>query len=120
MAEFLLGICYDQGLGVEIDHHESIKWYKRGAGHGEPQAQLYLGLEYVSGENISRQRFAWRRHCLPGLEYGVADAAFMLGKHYFDGLGVQKDDPQSFRWLSIALALGHGCPMRILRPIRRI
>ena len=33
-AEYNLGVCYDQGKGVEQNYELAVEWYKKSAAHG--------------------------------------------------------------------------------------
>jgi TPR repeat protein len=41
-AEYDLGACYIQGVGVGKDFSEGIKWIKRAAEHGDEKAQKII------------------------------------------------------------------------------
>ena len=52
-AAFYLGIFYKKGLGVKINPDLMIHYWIKAAGEGaNADAQYYLGLEYISGENV--------------------------------------------------------------------
>ena len=38
-----LGMCYDDGYGVEKSAEKAVEWYTRAAELGEAAAMLYLG-----------------------------------------------------------------------------
>ncbi len=38
MAQFNLGFCYDNGLGVMQDRQEALKWYRMAAEQGNENA----------------------------------------------------------------------------------
>jgi TPR repeat protein len=44
-----LGFLYQNGLGVEQDWSEAVKWYRRAAEKGDAMAQANLGLMYEDG-----------------------------------------------------------------------
>ena len=43
-AQFNLGVMYYQGLGVEQDFKEVVKWYQKAADQGDVEAQYNLGV----------------------------------------------------------------------------
>lgn len=49
MAQFSLGVCYQNGWGVGKDTAEAAKWYSKAAEHGNAGAQYSLGACYVTG-----------------------------------------------------------------------
>ena len=50
VAEYCLGIIYDQGLGVEKNPKEAIKWYTLAAEWGNARAMEALGHIYSTGQ----------------------------------------------------------------------
>jgi len=51
-AQFYLGVCYDQGLGVRKDLRESFKWYMKAALNGMMEAQFNIGFFYKKGDLV--------------------------------------------------------------------
>ena len=50
-AQFNLGICYEDGDGVEWNYDEAIKWYSKAADQGHEEAKLLLNiLKEIIGE----------------------------------------------------------------------
>ncbi len=50
--EFLLGVIYHDGRGVERDEWEAVKWLGKAAEQGHTQAQYSLGTRYGTGKGI--------------------------------------------------------------------
>ncbi|MCH5351272.1 MAG: sel1 repeat family protein, partial [Clostridiales bacterium] len=48
-AQMNLGICYEQGHGVEQDYAEAAKWYRKAAEQGDADSQFNLGRCLVGG-----------------------------------------------------------------------
>ena len=48
-AQFNLGLCYDQGLGVQPNKFEAFVWYQRAAQAGIIQAKFNLAIYYKDG-----------------------------------------------------------------------
>ena len=53
LAQFYLGVMYNEGRGVPQDYAEAAKWYRRAADQGDAQAQYNLGLSYARGEGVT-------------------------------------------------------------------
>ena len=50
-AQFNLGICYEDGDGVEWSYTEAIKWYSKAADQGHEEAKFLLDtLKEIIGE----------------------------------------------------------------------
>ncbi len=61
-AQFNLGQMYYEGLGVDQDYKEAVKWYQEAADKGHARAQFNLGVMYDYGEGVfedSVTAYAW-------------------------------------------------------------
>ncbi len=61
-AQYLLGVMYDEGLGVPQDYAEAVKSYRKAAEQGYAKAQLFLGNMYFFGQGVSKdyvQAYMW-------------------------------------------------------------
>jgi hypothetical protein len=85
--------------------HEDAKALLNQSLRGSPEHQYELATEYLKGTNplIPRSRtkaFFWfRRSAAQGFDYALG----MLGNCYLLGHGVQKDDKEGFRLISLFL-----------------
>ena len=52
VAQFNLGVMYDNGQGVLQDYKEAVKWYRLAAEQGYADAQYNLGVMYDNGEGV--------------------------------------------------------------------
>jgi uncharacterized protein len=52
LAQYTLGLMYEQGQGVPQDYTQAIKWFGRAAVRGVPQAQFELGMLYANGLGV--------------------------------------------------------------------
>ena len=53
-AQYSLGFLYDYGEGVQQNHSEAAKWYRKAAEQGLARAQFSLGIMYESGTGVPR------------------------------------------------------------------
>ena len=51
-AQYILGGCYKNGLGVSQDYNEAVKWYRKSAEQGNAPAQNNLGDCYEYGRGV--------------------------------------------------------------------
>jgi TPR repeat protein len=61
-AQFNLGVMYYQGLGVEQDLKEAVKWFQKTANQGNANAQHNLGVMYANGKGVEQNyvtAYAW-------------------------------------------------------------
>ena len=87
-AQNILGVMYANGLSVEHNDLEAVKWYRKSAEQGNAQAQSNLGLMYVAGRGVKQddaEAVKWYRK---SAEQGNAQAQSNLGVMYANGCGV--------------------------------
>ena len=105
-SQYNLGICYQNGAGVEKDPGEAAKWFRKAADQGMAPAEFNLGVDYLNGrgvEKIPDEAIKWFRKAA---EQGYVHAEFNLGNLYYDGVGVAKDASMAAIWYSKAAELG--------------
>ena len=49
-----VGTCYMDGLGVEKDYAEALKWYRRAAEMGFASSQVNMGAFYLNGYGVEK------------------------------------------------------------------
>ena len=54
VAQFNLGLMYDQGKGVAQDYSAAMKWYQKAADQGYAYAQCSLGDMYDLGKGVDQ------------------------------------------------------------------
>lgn len=52
LAQYNLGVMYDNGLGVIQDYAEAVNWYRKAAEQGYASAQTNLGFMYENGSGV--------------------------------------------------------------------
>lgn len=128
-AQYVLGVCYENGFGVKQDKQKAIEWYTKAAEQGYPAAQCNLGIimseqEYQAAQcNLSiimgEQNIL--PGCLPGFppepitwvmwltkaaEQGDTAAQCNLGYCYYRGQGVEQDYQKAIEWYTKAAEQG--------------
>lgn len=97
-AQLKLGdLCYNRSKCVE-----AVKWYRMAAMRGSKAAQLKLGGIFISDRfrDIARDYTEARKWYLMAAGQGDAEAAFCLGRIYAEGLGVDPDYAEAWKWFS--------------------
>ncbi len=107
-AQFVLGLCYDVGLGVGKDENEAVEWFRRAAGQGDAEAQFTLGVRYATGDHVEQDIAAAVKWWQKGADQGFADAQAVLGACYSEGRGVPLDHPRAILWYRKAAEQGHS------------
>lgn len=49
MAQYMIGVCFETGKGVEKDTSQAINWFRKSAKNGNAEAQLKLGDYFRDG-----------------------------------------------------------------------
>jgi hypothetical protein len=106
-AEYWLGAGYEQGWFGRADFPAALKWFRRAAAHGNPDAQNSLGQMYENGEGVQRDYVLaadWYRKAAGNVpdRGGAGQGRNNLGLLYMEGLGVPKDYVQAYMWFSLS------------------
>ena len=71
----LLGLCYEEGTGVEKDDAQAYEWYRKSAEAGDAYGMARLGWGYKCGEGVEKddaQAYEWhRKSAEAGDSYGM-------------------------------------------------
>ena len=97
-AQWLLGRCYDEGFGVEMNEIRATGWHLRAAEQGYAPAQTHMGSCYQSGTGVPQdeaEAVAWYRKAA---EQGYMLAQSNLGWCYDTGSGVATDEAEAVTW----------------------
>jgi len=101
-AQYLLGVMYYDGMGVDKDYKEAIRWYKFAAQQGSAAAQSNLGYIYYKGQGVAQDYKAAVRWFRLAAQQGDANAQNNLGVMYVEGHGVIQDNIKAHTWFNIA------------------
>ena len=95
-GQVLLSVCYRFGINVPQDNEEAIKWIRKAAKiHGTSLnlSPLPLVPIKVTFESVPKQ--------------GLADAQYLLGMYYLEGIGVPTDAKKAIEWFRRAAEQEH-------------
>eukprot|EP00729_Bicosta_minor_P016506 gene16506-biopygen27205 len=107
VAQCNLGAAYYNGEGVEQDHGEAAKWYRKSAEAGHAKAQCSLGLMYDKGAGVELDKVEAAMWYRKAAEAGFAQAQYNLGHAmaqnnlgclYDNGEGVEQDKVEAAKW----------------------
>src|SRR5580698_5881356 len=84
-AQCYMGVCYQNGQGVEQNHQEAVKWFRRSAEQNDPVAQCYLGVCYWIGQGVPQEFGEAAKWLREAAEQGDPAAQFNLGMLYETG-----------------------------------
>ncbi|KAJ3042561.1 hypothetical protein HDV00_007095 [Rhizophlyctis rosea] len=106
ISQHNIGVCYENGLGVEKNEKEAVNWYRKAAEQGYANAQSKLGNCYQKGKGVERNDKEAVKWYLKAAEQGDARGQFKLGICYYQGWGVQKDQTEAVKWFRRAADQG--------------
>jgi len=105
VAQFNLGLMYNEGHGVPEDYVQARQWWEKAANQGHASAQASLGTSYLLREGVSggnyQEALRWFRLAA---DQGHALAQGKLGMMFHLGLGVPQDFVQAYMWYDLAAA----------------
>ena len=73
-AEFLLGRCYDIGLGTAKDYATAAKYYRTAAKAGSARAMNNLGMMYMKGQGVAKNLKTAEKYFKQASDLGLAMA----------------------------------------------
>lgn len=90
-SQYMIGLCYLAGAGVEQNTSEAWKWLARAAEQGNENAQFQIGKMYDAGIGVSRsdkEAAYWYRRAARN---GHVEALLATAKEFELGRGVLQD-----------------------------
>jgi TPR repeat protein len=106
-AQFNLGICYADGIGITKDLTQAVYWYSKSAEQGNSDAQFNLGLCYENGKGVIKDIKQAVNWYLMAAEQGNANAQYRLGFCYHYNKSI-KNLSQSVYWFRMASEQGNA------------
>lgn len=107
-AQFAVAEAYRQGLTIDENLTESLRWYRAAAEQGHGLAQNNLGSMLLNGMGADKnptEATIWYRKAA---EQGEAVAQFNLALRYLHGTGAPQSDTEAADWLRKAAAQGYA------------
>jgi TPR repeat protein len=101
-AQYLTGLMYYDGMGVDKDYKEAVRWYQFAAQQGHAGAQSNLGYIYYKGQGVAQDYKEAVRWYRLAAQQGDRDAQNNLGVMYVEGHGVLQDNIKAHTWFNIA------------------
>ena len=94
VAQYNVGVIYDEGTGVKRDGTKVVAWWRKAADQGHRMAQHNLALLFIErggGQNFERAAHWLKRAAASGF----VRSQYSLAKMYAAGLAVEKDDKRA-------------------------
>ena len=110
-AQYNMGRCYEEGLGVSKDESKAFSWFLKAAKQNEYRAICCVGLYYMSGICVEKDEKKAFSYFEKAANAEIPIAQYNLAVMYQYGSGVEKDTAKSRMWM--AKAAQHGFPLAI-------
>ena len=107
-AQYDLGICYENGIGVYPYDPEALKWYQKAADNNHVEAQYLTGYYYYKGKGCSSDYTKAVKYLKEAAQNGHSNAQFLLGQCYRYGQGVKLDTKEALDWYLKAANQGNA------------
>ncbi|KAI8853387.1 hypothetical protein BC829DRAFT_382699 [Chytridium lagenaria] len=106
-AEYALGVCYHDGVGVPKDPVKAVVYYKRSAAAGQPRGEGILGYCYGEGFGVDKdEKMAFSLY-LSAAQRGESVSMYNVAHCYEEGIGVDKNLEEAIRWYVKSANLGN-------------
>lgn len=107
-ATFLMGTAYDEGLGVDVDYEEALRWYKRAGRTGHVLAVHNVGNVYRDGRGVEVDHALAAMWWMRAARAGDVIPALRLGEAFEAGRGVDQNVETARMWYEKAAAAGNA------------
>ena len=99
---------YREGLGVDQDYTQAVKWFQKSAEQGNASAQSALGDLYYDGHGVIQDHGQALKWFQEAAKQDDAYAQYSLGFMYGHGIGVGQDYGQALTWYRKAADQGEA------------
>ena len=98
-AQVQLGMCYEQGDGVQADEKSALYWYDKAAAKGHPYGQALAAMMYLQGRGTEVNEAKAFQLAQSSANKSNAYGEYVLGACYLYGLGVEQNVKKAWDWL---------------------
>ncbi|KAI9183766.1 uncharacterized protein BJ171DRAFT_553759 [Polychytrium aggregatum] len=106
-AQFRLGRCYRDGIGVPKNHQEAFCNFRKAAEAENLTGCFEVGMCYLNGIYVDKDSARCLKWLVLAADGGLACAQNVIGTLYFDGIGITRDSQVAFSWFKKAADQGH-------------
>ncbi|KAI8051098.1 uncharacterized protein B0P05DRAFT_518736 [Gilbertella persicaria] len=104
-AQYVLGIMYGRGRGVDQDIQQAVHWYKKSAVNGNLKSHHNLGVCYRDGIGVEKDEVKALYWFTLAAENGDVDSQYSTAIIYYKGS--QQDHKMAYLWFKIAAENDH-------------
>lgn len=97
-CQFLTGICYYRGIGVNVDKAKAFEWQLKAAEQSHLKAMNIIGLKYKEGEKCEKDAEKAMKYLKKSAKLGLGCAAYNIGLMYDEGDIVEQNYGKALFW----------------------
>jgi TPR repeat protein len=117
IAQYVLGVLYENRYGVKKDTSKACGWYEKSANQNYARAQNNLGVMYEFGRGGVKKSISTARECFKkAAEQGYAEAQYNLGNACAHKRN-KKDQDEANKWLKRSAEQNHPLALFTLAPL---
>jgi len=120
LAQYNLGVMYEQGQGVLKNDTEAAAWYRKAADQGIAVSQFNLGNMYAKGRGITQNYSEAVKLFRAAANQGFTAAENSLGIMYAHGQGVAQNALEARKWFQLAANQGNAPAKQNLAELLKI
>jgi TPR repeat protein len=95
---------FSNGAGVKQNYATAMKWLRKAAEQGSPEAQDSVGWQYETGHGVAQDTDAGRRWFLRSANQGDADGMDHMAESYMG----ESNEPEIYFWYSLIARSNSG------------
>lgn len=99
VAESNIGVCYYEGIGVDVNLSEAFKWTMKAAKHGFRSAQHNVGLNYLLGQGIEKNPEEAYKWFSKAAKQDYAGSQVMVAFCRYNGVGTKENKEDVQKWV---------------------
>lgn len=108
-AMVMVGDCYNRGFHTDKDDFKAQAYYKMAAYNGHPGAIFMVGLGYLNGTGVKRNKGNAIKYIQDAADKGVANAQYIIGELYQAGeVGIFFKNKKAINYYKMAAMNGHA------------
>ncbi|KNE61605.1 hypothetical protein AMAG_06418 [Allomyces macrogynus ATCC 38327] len=107
-AQYALGTCFHDGVGVEKSATTAVQWYRLSADQENPRGQGILGYCYGEAFGVEKDANLALKYYLLAANQGETVAMYNVGYVYEESIGVERNMEIAFQWYQRAAELGNA------------
>eukprot|EP00002_Diphylleia_rotans_P034364 TRINITY_DN7372_c0_g1_i5.p1 TRINITY_DN7372_c0_g1~~TRINITY_DN7372_c0_g1_i5.p1 ORF type:complete len:1669 (+),score=354.77 TRINITY_DN7372_c0_g1_i5:70-5076(+) len=106
LSQLILGYCYYNGCGFDINYNQSAHWFNEAADHFDLDAICHLGICYIEGHGVAQHHGKGLQLFILASSYGHIRSLANIGWCYEKGFGVEKNIQSAIKYYLKAAQAG--------------